>query len=212
MPKKIKPKYWEEAKDYLSKKDKKMQSLIEVYDDELYSLGRPFETLARAIVGQQISTKASDAMWLRLKSNFAKNSSALNHENILRAKPLALKEIGLSSQKVQYLKNVAGYFQDREITDSYFRKKDSLEIADELLAIKGIGKWSLEMFQFFYLLEPDIFPLGDIGLIRAIEKHYYLGRKVEKAKILKLSRRWSPWRTVATWYLWRTTDPEPVIY
>lgn len=206
-----KPSYWEEAKEYLSSKDAKMAKIIKNFSrDGLCSQDRPFFTLARAIVGQQISTKAADSVWGKLEYLIKK----IEAKRVLNAKEQDLREVGLSRQKILYLKNIANYFIENKVSNGYFDSKPITEIHKELLAIKGVGRWTLEMFQIFYMMEPDIFPVGDIGLIKAIQNVYASSRQKleDKDSIIKFSSRWKPWRTVATWYLWRTTDVEPVLY
>ena len=210
---KQKPKYWQEACLFLSRKDKTMAKLIKKYPDaSLTSYAKPFKTLANAIVGQQISVAAAEATWQRLL-NLLKNK-AFNAKNFLTLSEAQLKEIGLSKQKIQYLKNISTHFINNKINNKYFQNKSSTQIAEELLAIKGIGKWTLEMFQIFYLNEADIFPLGDIGLIKAIENNYPIKKETKDYKnyLENFSKQWQPYRTVATWYLWRTIDAEPVHY
>jgi DNA-3-methyladenine glycosylase II len=216
----LQPSYWEQAINKLSKKDKKLAELIFLYSDtHLQCFGDPFKTLANAIVGQQISVAAANAIWQRLLALFPKKK--ISPKAYLKLKEDCLQQTGLSKQKILYLKNIANHFINNKITPQYFKTKSSEEIAKELLAIKGIGKWTLEMFQIFYLNEPDIFPIGDIGLIKAVEQIYPSPKlKALKARsnqdlkdfILEFSKRWQPYRTVATWYLWRTIDAEPVHY
>lgn len=215
----MQPSYWEQAIDKLSRGDKKLAELIALYpDSHLKCYGDPFKTLTNAIVGQQISVAAANAVWQRFLALFPKKK--FSAEEYLKLKEDLLRETGLSKQKILYIKNIANYFINNQITTKYFSKKSSKEIAEELLAIKGIGKWTLEMFQIFYLNEPDIFPIGDIGLIKAVGNLYpeEINRSSHQNKaslhddILKFSDAWKPYRTVATWYLWRSIDAEPVHY
>ncbi len=208
-----KPHYWQKGSKELSKKDKKLAVFIERYQDKyLTSYGDAFKTLANAIVGQQISVAACDAIWQRLLDLCPRKKITI--KNFKKLKESALKEIGLSRQKILYLNNIADYFIENKITEKYFKENSSAEIAEELLAIKGIGKWTLEMFQIFYLNEADVFPVGDIGLIKAIQKIYSSPKRKfeDKESIVKYSKKWAPYRTIATWYLWRTIDTEPVHY
>lgn len=209
MPTKTKPKYWQKAVDYLSQKDKKMAKIIAASPGKILgSLGQPYFTLARAIIGQQISVKAADSIWARFEDSLG----TIEAKNVLKKDDEELRALGLSRQKVLYLKNIASYFIEKKITKEYFSKTDPEIIAKELLAIKGVGKWTVQMFQFFYMLEPDILPLTDLGLIRAVQNHYANGEKLSQEDIIKISDKWKPYRTVATWYLWRTIDPNVVAY
>ena len=205
----IKPKYWEQAKNELSDKDFVMAGIIKSYDGEyLESRGDAFYSLARSIVGQQVSVKAADSIWNKLESVIQNISPDI----ILKTEHDNLRSAGLSNSKVTYLKNVAEYFISNQQTAENFHLMSDNEITAELMAIKGIGRWTVEMFLIFHMLRPDVFPVKDIGLQKAIIKHYDITEKVNEGKFLKLSNSWSPWRTVATWYLWRSLDPVPVKY
>lgn len=211
MSKKTYPHYWQEASDYLCEHDKVLARIIRNYPGEiLYSQGNAFATLANAIVGQQISAKAAEAIWKRFRGLFP---SKISYQKFLEIETKELRAIGLSKQKIEYLTNIAKYFCDNKISSKYFTKHPD-RISSELLAIKGIGRWTLEMFQIFYLLDPDVFPVNDLGLHKAIRNHYSTKSKTfaDKESILRLSKQWEPYRTVATWYLWRTFDTEPVAY
>jgi DNA-3-methyladenine glycosylase II len=195
------PDYWEKAKKYLSKNDKVMAGIIKSYKGE--SLKKVtddiFYTLSRAIIGQQISVKAADAIWKR----FEKISKA-SPQKTLRLSDEKLREIGFSGQKVKYVKSVAEFC----ISHDGKWHDDDEEVIKHLTSIKGVGRWTAEMFLIFYLQRPDIFPLADIGLLKAIEKHY--GTPRDKAH--QHGANWAPYRSVATWYLWRSLDPVPVEY
>lgn len=209
----MQPPYWKQACDHLCKKDKVLAKIILSYKGEcLSSQANAFQTLANAIVGQQISAKAAEAVWKRFAALFPRKN--ISYKNFLKLKPEDLRTAGLSSSKISYITNIANYFKENKITEEYFTIHPSEKIHAELLAIKGIGKWTLEMFRIFYLLDPDIFPVNDLGVIKAIQKHYSTKNKTysKKEHILKLAKSWEPYRTVATWYLWRTFDTEPVAY
>lgn len=207
----MKPDYWKKATKELSAKDKTLALIISSYKGEsLKSQAKPFYTLAKTIIGQQISVKAADAIWQRFAKLFPKKN--ISYKNFLKINTKDLKAAGLSKQKIEYLGNIAHYFKENKIDTKYFQKTPKEKIHQELLAIKGIGKWSLEMFQIFYLLEPDVFPIADLGLIKAIKQNYKKAKLDSKEDILKFSKRWTPYRTVVTWYLWRTFDEEPVHY
>ena len=164
-----------------------------------------FITLARSIVGQQISVKAADTVWNRLE---IKCNNVVDAGNILSLSDLELKSIGLSKQKISYMQNIA----KSNIFDTEWTEKTDDEAIDLLCTIKGIGKWTAEMFLIFHLARPNILPLGDLGLIKGIEKHYNNGEKMEISNIIELKKLWNPWCSVFTWYIWRSLDPIPVTY
>ena len=218
------PDYWNEACTALTKLDPVIASLIQAYPDAILSSGmNPFLTLLRAILGQQISVKAADAIYLRLEKLSDSNHSS--PEYFLNSAEEPLREIGLSRQKIAYIKNIAEYFTNLNLADAkkenttdkasqhfyhqYFKSKSSKEIKEELIKIKGVGEWTCEMFLIFYALEPNIFPVKDIGLINTIKKLY---NYTEMSQILTLRDLLSPWATVGTWYVWRSLDAEPVLY
>jgi DNA-3-methyladenine glycosylase II len=203
------PVYWERAKKELIKSDKILARIIKTYPDQtLRKKSTSFATLLRAIVGQQISVKAADSIWLR----FIALTGGTRPADILRISPLQYRSVGLSSQKSQYILDLALHFENGSINPRRFRFLDDEELIKELIAVKGIGRWTAEMFLIFNLQRPDILPLQDIGLIRAIEKYYFDGERVSNAQIIEISSSWVPWRSVATWYLWRSLDPVPVEY
>jgi len=201
------PDYWESAKIFLSQKDKTLAKIITQYTGEtLVSRGSAFFSLARAIVGQQISVKAADSVWKKLETGIGK----VLPPNVIKASDETLRACGLSRQKVLYLKELSLFFTNNP--DNDWHKKNDAEVVTILVSIKGIGKWSAEMFLIFHLLRPDVFPVADLGLQKAIEKHYNKGKKMPPDKMKKLSEKWKPYRTVATWYLWRSLDPVAVEY
>lgn len=202
------PHYWAEAKRQLSKNDPILARLIKQYKGEtLSSKGTAFFSLARAIVGQQISVKAADSVWKRLETGLGGDVIA---DKILDADTPTLRSFGLSGQKVIYLREVSQYFVSHP-HPNWHQQSDEEVIAD-LISIKGIGKWSAEMFLIFHLLRPDVFPIADLGLRKAIEKLYNQGNSMTPKSTLALAESWRPYRTVATWYLWRSLDPVPVEY
>ena len=197
----ISPAYWQNAKNYLSETDVVLGKIISSHDGMLMSAGAGFRTLLRAIVGQQISVKAADSIWARLEA-----LGPLQPEAVLTINDDDLRSIGLSRQKALYVKNIAEFCAVNSHKDFFY-----MDSAD-LLAIKGVGSWTAEMFDIFHKLEPDIFPVKDIGVLKAVEKHYFDGAKADVEEIVKLSQKWAPYRTVATWYFWRSLDPVPVEY
>ncbi len=170
--------------------------------------GEPFFTLARAICGQQISVKAAQAVWDRLVVCVEKVSP----ENILRKDRKALRACGLSDRKVEYIADLAQHFADGRIHVHKWPRMDDEAIIAELVEVRGIGRWTAEMFLMFNLLRPDVFPLDDLGLQKAIRVSYFKNRKISIRRMRKLGEGWRPWRSVATWYLWRSLDPVPVEY
>ncbi|MCW6036266.1 DNA-3-methyladenine glycosylase 2 family protein [Spirulina subsalsa FACHB-351] len=200
------PPYWQEATEYLSHRDPVMSSLIAAYPDEvLTNLNNPFHTLTRAVVGQQISIKAADKIWERLTVKLP----IIKPDIFLSLTEPELREIGLSRQKISYITNIAQSFEQGILRPSQWETMTDEAIIKQLKKIKGIGQWTAEMFLIFHLHRSDILPLADLGLINAIERHY---GGSSKAEIQELSFRWKPYRTVATWYLWRSLDPVVVQY
>lgn len=204
-----KPHFWDQAKKELIKKDKKLGSIILSYpNDFLYSKYDPFYTLARSIVGQQISVKAAQAVWDRYEKKIKK----VNPENTMKIHFMTLKSCGLSKQKITYLKSLAKSFIDNKLNILNSNTATDEEIISELTKIKGIGRWTAEMFLIFNLCRPDIFPVEDLGLIKGICKCYNLQYPINKEDAIRISLKWKPWRSVATWYFWRSLDPIPVEY
>ena len=206
---KKKPFFWSVAKKELKKKDKKLGKIIDSYPkDFLFTKSDPFLTLARSIVGQQISVKAAQSVWNKLISkigNVSPNQINKIHFN-------TLKSAGLSRQKVMYLKNLSYAFINDDLKLNFWNEMNDEEIIKDLIKIKGIGRWTAEMFLIFNLCRQDIFPLDDIGMIKGICKLYKYPYPIKKTKLIKIGDRWKPYRSVATWYLWRSLDPIPVEY
>lgn len=203
-----KPKYWEDAKKYLISKDKKLGKLIVKYPDYLKSRKDPFFSLCKSIVGQQISVQAANAVWKKLEAKAKK----MKPENILKLTTRQLASCGLSRQKIDYLKILARKFHTGEIDIKKLKKMDDDEAIKYLSQVKGIGKWTAEMFLFFNQLRPNIFPIQDIGLLRAISVNYKTSYPPTSKELERYQKKWSPYCTVATWYLWRSIDPVPVNY
>jgi DNA-3-methyladenine glycosylase II len=203
------PPYWETAKAALAAADPQMAELIaRVPQEWLVGTGDPFLTLARAIVSQQISVKAADAIWARLAAHLG----SVQPTTLMAADPTALRTIGLSRRKVEYLQDLATRMHDGRLNPARWPALDDDAVIAELVAVKGIGRWTAEMFLIFHLHRPDVLPLDDIGLQRGIAIHYNGGERLSRAAMVALAKRWAPWRTVATWYLWRSFDPQPVVY
>jgi DNA-3-methyladenine glycosylase II len=203
-----KPTYWARAKKYLSATDPVMAMLVAEYKGEsLMSRGSAFFSLARAIVGQQISVKAAESVWRKLEAGLGGD---VLPATVLAGSDAVLRSFGLSRQKVLYLRELSHFFTSQENLN-WHRVKDDAVIAD-LISIKGIGRWSAEMFLIFHLLRPDVFPIADLGLRRAMEERYFNGQKTAPSILIAQSEIWKPYRTVATWYLWRSLDPVAVEY
>lgn len=205
----IKPAYWEEACKHLAKKDRVMRRLIPQFGDVcLESRGDAFVTLARSIVGQQISVKAAQSVWDR----FAALSKSLTPANVLKLKVDDMRASGLSARKVEYLVDLALHFSNGTVHTRQWADMDDEAIIDELVAIRGIGRWTAEMFLIFYLLRPNVLPLDDVGLINGISHNYFSGEAVSRSDAREVASAWAPYCSVATWYIWRSLDPQPVAY
>lgn len=170
--------------------------------------GEPFLTLARAIVGQQISVKAAQSVWNKLIACVP----LVSPEQVLAVKRAELRACGLSDRKTEYIADLARHFADGRIHVRRWPEMSDEQIIAELVEVRGIGRWTAEMFLMFSLLRPDVFPLDDLGVQKGIRLAYFKGRKVAVKTMLKLGETWRPWRSVASWYLWRSLDPLPVEY
>ena len=211
MPSDKCPGYWQRACRELSACDPIMANLIGRFKQSYLRGGKDaFTVLCRAVVGQQISVQAADSIWQRLETHFG--TPQPQPPAIYRCHFKTLRRCGLSAQKGHYLKNIAHFFILQKITHRYWHRHTFEELQNTLLAIKGVGHWTFQMFAIFYLKYPDVLPLGDLGLLNAIYKEYNHGKKLTPKNLHKLAIRWKPWRTVATWYLWRSIDPHPVVY
>lgn len=203
------PKYWQQASYELAQGDPVMAGLVERFvSASLVSRGDPFVTLARSIVGQQISVKAADSVWARLVTALP----VMAPGSVLASAPESLRACGLSARKVEYLGDLAQHFSSGEIHLERWSSMSDSEIIAELTAVRGIGVWTAEMFLIFNQLRPDVFPLDDIGLQKAVALHYFGGQRPPRGALAVYGERWRPWRSVATWYLWRSLDPLPVEY
>tara|TARA_Y200000002_G_scaffold117600_1_gene96242 strand:+ start:127 stop:747 length:621 start_codon:yes stop_codon:yes gene_type:complete len=204
-----KPIFWEKAKIDLSNKDKALGKIIQNYPkDFLFSKSDPFYTLARSIVGQQISVKAAQAVWER----YEKKVKIVSPKNTKEMHFQSLKACGLSRQKISYLKSLSTGFIEKEINPKKWKHLSNEKIIEELIKIKGIGRWTAEMFLIFNLCRPDVFPVDDLGLIKGICNCFKIKYPIPRERALKMSLKWKPYRSVATWYFWRSLDPIPVEY
>jgi DNA-3-methyladenine glycosylase II len=203
------PAYWKAACNELAAADPVMAALIARYPDcVLGTRGDPFQTLARAIVGQQISVKAADSIWARFEA-FSGNVAP---ERVAALDAGGLAACGLSRRKVEYLQDLAGHFADGRIRPARWKNRDDETVIAELTDVRGIGRWTAEMFLIFNLRRPDVWPVDDIGLQKAVALHYLDGVRPTPVALRRHGERHAPWRTVATWYLWRSLDPVVVQY
>lgn len=203
------PGYWQQACQALSACDPVMQQLIVQFPGAtLESRGCAFATLARSIVGQQISVKAAESVWQRIIATIPD----ITPQTVIAAEHELLRTCGLSTRKVTYLHDLSRHFTGGNLSEIAWVEMDDDEIIRQLIQVKGIGRWTAEMFLIFHLQRPDVLPLDDIGLQRAIGQHYFGKQPVDKKTMIELAKPWQPWRSVATWYLWRSLDPLPVAY
>jgi DNA-3-methyladenine glycosylase II len=203
------PAYWEEACRHLARKDRVMKRLIPRFGDAcLQSRGDAFTTLARSIVGQQISVKAAQTVWDR----FAKLPRKMTPAAVLKLKVDDMRAAGLSARKVEYLVDLALHFDSGAIHVDAWKDMPDEEIVAELVGIRGIGRWTAEMFLIFHLMRPNVLPLDDIGLLSGISRNYFSGDPVSRSDAREVAAAWDPYCSVATWYIWRSLDPLPVDY
>jgi DNA-3-methyladenine glycosylase II len=204
-----KPAYWDQAKRALARRDPVMAAIIRRHPRvHLEPRGDPFHTLARAIVGQQISVAAAQSVWNR----FISHVSAVSPEEILKANARDLRACGLSERKCEYISDLARRFADGQVHVHRWPGMGDEEVIEDLTQVRGIGRWTAEMFLIFNLLRPDVFPLGDLGLQKGLRIAYHGGRKIALKTMKRRGETLRPWRSVATWYLWRSLDPLPVEY
>ena len=204
------PFYWHKAKKILSKRDPILRKIINKFNKGyLTSRKDPFFSLCRTIIGQQISTKAADSIWLKFEMKCKKK---IVPETVLKLTSRSLKSAGLSHQKITYLKNIAKNFKNKSFNIRDLKKMDDNLAIDYITQLKGLGVWSAQMFLMFNLNRPDIFPTKDIGLIRAISKNYKTSYPPSNRFLNKISKIHFGYRSVFTWYMWRSIDPTDVEY
>jgi len=212
-PQRITPDYWDDACRHLSKRDRVMRKLIpKLGEGRLQSRGDAFTTLARSIVGQQISVGAAQAVWTRFAALMPQPSTRLAPAALLALEAGAMRGAGLSARKVEYLCDLAAHFEAGAVHVAQWQQMDDEAIIDELVAIRGIGRWTAEMFLIFHLMRPNVLPLDDLGLLKGISVNYFSGEPVSRAEAREVGDAWAPYRSVATWYIWRSLDPLPVDY
>jgi DNA-3-methyladenine glycosylase II len=203
------PEYWDDACKHLVRKDRVMKRLIPQFGEAcLRSRGDAFTTLARSIVGQQISVKAAQTVWDR----FAGLPRRMTAANVLKLKVDDMQAAGLSARKIEYLVDLALHFDSGSVRVDAWATMTDDEIIAELVGIRGIGRWTAEMFLIFHLMRPNVLPLDDIGLINGISRNYFSGDPVSRSDAREVAAAWAPYCSVATWYIWRSLDPLPVEY
>lgn len=203
------PVYWADACRHLMKRDRVMRKLIPKHDGvSLQSRGDAFVTLAHSIVGQQISVKAAQTVWER----FAVLPKKLEPAQVLKLKVDDMRAAGLSARKVEYLVDMALHFANNQVHVDAWSGMDDEAIIAELVAIRGVGRWTAEMFLIFHLMRPNVLPLDDVGLQNGISHCYFSGESVSRSEIREVAATWAPYSSVATWYIWRSLEPVPVAY
>ena len=204
----MKPDYWDRATRALAKADPVMRALVKRYPDiTIRRRGDAFTTLARAITGQQISVKAAQSVWNRVLEACGGKPGKLSADSVLALDPPLLRACGLSQRKADYIRDLASKFAAGELKPRRWKASDDESIIEELIQVKGIGRWTAEMFLMFNLHRPDILPVDDLGLRNAAAAQYNDGEKMSIEAIRAIGEAWKPWRSVATMYLWRSLDP-----
>lgn len=203
------PEYWAEACKHLMKRDRVMKRLIpELGDVALSQRGDAFTTLARSIVGQQVSVTSAQKVW----DAFAALPQAMTPANVLKLKVDDMRSAGLSARKVDYLVDLALHFDSGRLHVKDWGAMDDDAITRELVAIRGISRWTADMFLIFHLARPNVLPLDDASLISGISQHYFSGDPVSRSDAREVADAWKPWCSVASWYIWRSLAPLPVDY
>jgi DNA-3-methyladenine glycosylase II len=203
------PDYWAEACKHLIKKDRVLRRLIpQVGDVALYQRGDAFTTLARSIVGQQVSVASAQRVWDRL----AALPRSMTPRSVLKLKVDDMRAAGLSARKVEYLVDLALHFDSGQLHVKQWDQMDDPAIVAELVAIRGISRWTADMFLIFHLARPNVLPLDDATLIQGISQHYFSGDPVSRSDAREVAQAWNPWCSVASWYIWRSLAPLPVDY
>ena len=204
------PAYWQKAKKILSKRDPVMKKIIKKYKKGfLTTRSKPFFSLCRTVIGQQVSVASADSIW----SKFSKKCKGnIKPRVVLKISSRNLKSAGLSRQKISYLKIIARAFENKSFNVREIKKMDDAKAIEYITKLKGLGVWSAEMFLMFNLNRQDIFPTKDIGLLRAISKNYKTTYPPSKRFLEKISKLHSGYRTISTWYFWKSIDPGDVEY
>lgn len=205
------PAYWAQACQELIQRDRILRKLIPVYGQECMQARQgAYQTLVRIIVGQQVSLTFARKIWRQLIQSCGPD---LQPDCILGHSEADLRALGLSLRKSQYVRDAALFFKQAEHRESdWWHAQDNATIVSRLCEIRGVGRWSAEMFLIFFLGRPDVLPLDDTALLKAISHHYFSGEPVSRFEAREVSQAWAPWRTVASWYLWRSMDAAAVEY
>jgi len=199
------PDYWDDACRHLGKRDRVMRKLIPKFGEaRLQSRGDAFTTLARSIVGQQISVKAAQSVWGKFVEAIGGPSTRVAPQAVLEVDNVALRGAGLSARKCEYLVDLAHHFEDGRVHVKQWQQMEDEVIIEELVAIRGIGRWTAEMFLMFSLNRPDVLPVDDLGIQKAIQRWYGFRRLPAATTMRKVGRPWHPYETIACWYLWRS--------
>ena len=205
----MKPNYWNKGKSFLSNKDRVLKSIIIKFPKESLILNdNYYHSLINSIIGQQISVSAANAIKIR----FFNLSKTITPKKVINFKETLLKECGLSRQKILYLQNISNFLISNKDFFKNIKDYNEFEIREKLISIKGVGNWTADMFLLFSWGSSNIFPLGDLGFLKAISKSYKKELPMNDAYLKKLQKRWAPYNSIATWYLWRSIDPIPVSY
>ena len=205
----MKPSYWNKGINYLSNKDKVLKKLIQTYRNEYLNLNSNyFHSLINSIIGQQISVSAADSM----KTKFFKLKRSITPQTVSKLRTTDLRKCGLSRQKILYIRNISKFFLQNKKFIKNINKSSEEEIYNNLIEIKGVGNWTIHMFLMFSYGSSNIFPTGDLGFLKAISKLYKVQLPISERKLKLLYKKWSPYSSQATWYLWRSLDPIPVNY
>ena len=205
----MKPRYWNKGKLYLSNKDKTLKRIISNYDNEYLTINKNYyHSLINSIIGQQISVSAASS----IRNKFFLLHKNITPKNIIQTRLNLLKKTGLSKQKISYILNISNFFLENKSFINNLIKFSEDEIKNKLIDIKGIGPWTIQMFLIFALGKSNIFPKGDLGFIKAISISYKKKIPISDKFLDKLYKDWSPYNTIATWYLWRSIDPLPISY
>ena len=205
----MKPKYWNKGKSYLSNKDKVLKKLIQTYRNEYLNLNSNyFHSLINSIIGQQISVSAADSM----KTKFFKLKRNITPQTVSKLRTTDLRKCGLSRQKILYIRNICKFVLQNKKFVKNINKYSEEEIYNNLIEIKGVGNWTIHMFLMFSYGSSNIFPTGDLGFLKAISILYKVQLPISERKLQLLYKKWSPYSSQATWYLWRSLDPIPVNY
>ena len=214
----MKPRWWDEAAADLARRDRVMRRLVREFPGvSLKRRSDAFTALARAITGQQISLKAADAIWRRLVAAAVPVAASKPHPRLdpVRVGALgvpAMRAIGFSERKAAYVIDLAGHFASGRLDPRSWKRLDDEAMIAALVDVRGIGRWTAEMFLMFHELRPDVYPVDDLGVRKAVAQHYGRGGIMSLDQVREQGERWRPWRTAATWYLWRSLDPIPIEY